>query len=405
MKTVEEARRRILEHLTPVSTEWISLERAYGRVLAEPVDARHTRPARSLSAMDGYAVRSADAAPGRTLHVIGEAPAGHPFEEPVGAGDAVRIFTGAGLPPGADAVAIQEDVERHGDTIQLREPVSAGTAVRPRGLDFVSGETLIEAPRRLAPRHVGIAAAAGLSWLRVFRRPRVALLATGDELRRPGDPIDDQQVITSSSYALRAYVEAWGGTLVDLGIARDDRESLKAAARAADGVDLVLTTGGASVGDYDLVRSALGEDGLDLNFWKVAMRPGKPLIYGSLRGTPFLGLPGNPVSSLVCAWLFLRPMLELRSGLEATLPPTVKATLVVPVPKNGSREDYLRSTLTWVDDRWMATPFDVQDSSMLSTYARADGLVVRPADGEALDEGASVTAIRFEGSTKSSSVK
>src|SRR3954470_21256684 len=315
MISVEEALARLLAPLAPVPPELVSLADAVGRVLAEDVAARRTQPPFAVSAMDGYAVRADDVASVPViLRIVAEIPAGAGFGGRLGAGEAARIFTGAPLPDGADAIVIQEDTERSGDRVEIREGAPSGRYVRPAGLDFAEGDVLLKAPRRLTPRDVGLAAAMNRPWLFVHRRPRVAILSTGDEIVMPGDPIGPHQIVSSNSLSLSAFVAACGGIPVSVGNAPDDPAALPQVAAATRGVDLLVTTGGASVGEHDLVRDVLGADGLELDFWQIAMRPGKPLMVGRYRGTPMVGLPGNPVSTLVCALLFLRPALDRLSG-------------------------------------------------------------------------------------------
>ncbi|MBT5413306.1 MAG: molybdopterin molybdotransferase MoeA, partial [Rhodospirillaceae bacterium] len=308
MISVEDARAHILEAFSVLPAEEIALAEAAGRVLAEDLVARRTQPPAAVSAMDGYAVRAADitAAP-VTLRQIGAVPAGASHDGALGQGECVRIFTGAPLPEGADAIVIQEDVEAQGDDIRIAQAVPAGTYVRPAGLDFKAGETGLAAGRRLTARDIGLAAAMNRPWLRVRQKPRIAILASGDEVVMPGDPIGPNQIVSSNSHALAAFVRARGGQPVMLGIARDTIQSIRETAAAARDADLLLTTGGASVGDHDLIQEALGEDGLDLDFWRIAMRPGKPLMFGRMASTALLGFPGNPVSSMVCALIFLGP--------------------------------------------------------------------------------------------------
>ncbi|MBM3573207.1 MAG: molybdopterin molybdotransferase MoeA, partial [Alphaproteobacteria bacterium] len=318
MISVAEALARVTRDLHAVEAEQVSVADALGRVLAENVTARVTQPPAAVSAMDGYAVRASDVArvPAQ-LTVIGHVPAGASFSGTVGPGQAVRIFTGAPVPAGADAIVIQEDVDANAGspTITVREGAPAGRYIRPAGLDFKAGEVGLKSGRVLTVRDVGLAAAMNRPWLSVRRRPRVAILATGDEIVRPGDPIGPAQIVSSNGFALAAFVLACGGTPIDLGIARDSLDSLKEAAAGARGADLLLTTGGASVGEHDLVQQALGQKGLTLDFWRIAMRPGKPLMFGRFGATPMLGLPGNPVSTIVCALLFLRPALEKLLGI------------------------------------------------------------------------------------------
>ncbi len=316
--SVAEALARVLASVTePLGEETVPLSEALGRTLARDVRALRTQPPFANSAMDGYALRSSDAtSPGARLEVIGESAAGHGFEGRLGAHQATRIFTGAPLPEGADAVAIQEQARREGDTVTLAEAVAAGENVRTRGFDFGDGEIVIEAGRRLTPRDIALAAAANHPTLALRRRPRVAILATGDELVAPGETPGPAQIVASNNFAVAGIVAAAGGEPIDLGIAVDDPAALSRSLAQAQDVkaDVLVTLGGASVGDYDLVQTTLVGAGMDLGFWRIAMRPGKPLIHGRLGATHVLGLPGNPTSSTVCALLFLRPLLRALVG-------------------------------------------------------------------------------------------
>jgi molybdopterin molybdotransferase len=397
MISVAEARQRILAAVAPVGTEQVSLADAAGRTLAADVIARLTQPPVSVSAMDGYALRAADAGKvPATLTVIGMAPAGRPFAGTVGAGEAVRIFTGAPMPQGADSVVIQEDTAAAGDRVTVKEAAKPGRWVRKAGLDFKAGDALLRAGRLLTPRDVGLCAAMNVPWIAVRRKPRVAILATGDEIVQPGEAIGPGQIVSSNSWALAAFVAANGGEAVNIGIAPDEKATLKTMAESARGADLLVTSGGASVGDHDLVQSALGEMGLTLDFWKIAMRPGKPLMFGRLGATPLLGLPGNPVSSLVCSLLFLAPVLAKFLGRAETEPRRIAARLGAALTANDRREDYLRATLArGPDGAVIATPFSAQDSSMMATLAKADGLIVRAPLAPALAAGAGVEVIPF----------
>lgn len=397
MISVEEARRRVLDGLPAVSAETVSIAASFGRVLAADVIARVSQPPGDVSAMDGWAVRAADVktVPAR-LAPIGSAPAGAPFEGSVGPGECVRIFTGGVVPTGADAIVIQEDADLVDGTVIVRESVAAGRSVRRAGLDFAMGGIVLRAGRRLSARDVGLAAATGTPWLSVRRRPRVAILATGDEVVRPGDPIGPGQIVSANGHALAALIRGAGAEPIDLGIAPDDRQTLARLAASARGADLLVTTGGASVGDHDLVREALGDIGMALDFWKVAMRPGKPMIFGRLGDVPLLGLPGNPVSTMVCALLFLRPALDVLSG-TAPVDLTDTALLGRDLPANDRRQDHLRAAIVRDGEgRLVATPFEIQDSSMMSTLAQADGLVVRPAHAAAAPRGTPVPVLRFD---------
>lgn len=399
MISVEEALRRLLEPLKPLAAEQVALADAFGRVLAEPVIARRTQPPAALSAMDGYAVRAADVkqVPAR-LRVVGAVPAGKSYDRPLSAGEAVRIFTGAPLPAGADAIVIQEDTDRDGEIVVVREGAPSGLYVRPAGLDFETGAVGIPARRRLTARDIGLAAGMDRPWLMVHRRPRVAILATGDEIVMPGDPVGPNQIVSSNSLALGAFVASCGGVPLQLGIAADTLDSVQRLAEGARGADLLITTGGASVGDHDLVKDALRVSGLELDFWQIAMRPGKPLMVGRYRDAVMVGLPGNPVSTMVCALIFLKPAIERLSGLDSVAEPAVTARLAAPLAANDRRQDYLRATLARAADGELeAKPFEKQDSSMMSLLARADCLVVRPPHAPAAKAGERVTILPLGG--------
>lgn len=397
MISVEEARDRILAGLRPTPAEIVPLGAAWNRVTAEAVAARLTQPPSDVSAMDGYGVRAEDATLGATLHVIGTAPAGHPFTGSMGPGQAVRIFTGSVIPDGADAVLLQEDTTRQADRITVNEAVTHGRHIRRAGQDFAAGDTVLPAGRRLTARDIGLAAAANHPWLTVHRRPRVAILATGDEIAMPGEPIPTGGIVSSNSHALASVVRAMGGDPIVLPVARDTTEAIAAVADSVLGMDLLVTTGGASVGDHDLVISGLQTRGLVVDFWQIAMRPGKPLLFGTMGVVPVLGLPGNPVSALVCAILFMLPALCRLSGLPAAPPPVTRAILGAALRENDRRADHLRSTLaTDAEGRLVATPFPVQDSAMLRRLASADALVLRAPHAPALPTGAEVPIIRLD---------
>ncbi|MFC5355378.1 gephyrin-like molybdotransferase Glp [Azospirillum himalayense] len=400
MLQVGEARTRILAAFTALPAETVPLPDALGRVLAEPAVARLTQPPFAAAAMDGWAVRAVDIVPASadapvTLRRIGESAAGHAFAGTVGAGEAVRIFTGAPLPAGADAVVMQEDCEDAGDRVRVGRAVPAGRFIRPAGLDFTAGEELLPKGRLLTARDVALAAAANLPWLRVHRRPRVAVLATGDEIALPGDPLGPSQIVSSNALGLCALVASQGGVAHNLGVAKDDPEHLAAMAAGAAGCDLLVTTGGASQGEHDHVRDVLG--GLSLDFYRVAMKPGKPLIFGTANGMPLLGLPGNPVSTGVAALLFLVPVLHRLQGLPAENA-TFAARLGAPLKANDDRTDFLRATLsTGAEGEPVATPFPRQDSAMMSRLARADALIVREPQATAAAVGDRVTVIPLSG--------
>jgi molybdopterin molybdotransferase len=397
MITVAEAERRIVAALRPVGIETVPLAAAAGRVLVQDAISTRTQPPFAASAMDGWAVRATDVArlPAR-LQIVGESAAGHRHVGTVGVGEAVRIFTGAPVPDGADKVVLQEDASAADGWVTVRE-IDAKPHIRAAGLDFRSGATVLAAPKVLDARHIALLAAANLPWVEVRQRPRIGILATGDELVRPGETAGPDQIISSNNLGLAALVRAQGGDPVDLGIAPDHEPALRAAAEAARSCDLLVTLGGASVGDHDLVQRVLAADGGALDFWKIAMRPGKPLMFGRLaNGVPLLGLPGNPVSALVTALLFLRPAIAALHGLvwQTRLEAAVAGEGLRP---NDQRQDYLRATLVQQDGKWVATPFAVQDSSMLSALAAADCLIVRPPHQPAVDSGDHVDILRIGG--------
>lgn len=388
MLSVAEALARVLALMRPVGVERVALAEAVGRVLAEPVSAARDQPPFAASAMDGYAVRAADATAGAVLRVVGEAPAGRAWAGAVGAGEAVRIFTGAPMPQGADAVLIQEDADRDGDALRVREAPAPGAWLRPRGLDFAAGAQ-IAAPRRLSPADIALAAAMNAAHLVVRRRPVVALIPTGDELVEPGDTPGPDQIVASSGYGVAALLAQHGAAPRLTPIAGDSVASLRKALDAAAGADLIVTLGGASVGDYDLVRHVA--DALD--FYRVAIRPGKPLMAGRVGATPLIGLPGNPVSAMVCGHVFLRPALDAMLGLPAGPLRRAQARLAQDVPAGGPREHYMRAALGPEG----VAPFADQDSSVQSLMAEADALLVRPPHAPAAQAGATVEIIGLRG--------
>ena len=378
MISVAEARARILAPLSPVGTELVALNEAWNRVLARPVVARLNQPPADMSAMDGFALRAADGFLGARLPVAGSAPAGRLYGDVVPQGAAIRLFTGSVMPQGADCVVIQEHVTRAGDVITVHEAAVQGRHVRPAGQDFRHGAAVLNPGRRLTARDVGLAAAANHPWLTVHRAPRVALLATGDELVLPGEPMAAGGIVGSNTYALAALIRAAGGIAVLLPIVPDDREAIAAIAREAAGCDLIVTIGGASVGDHDLVHAALAPHGLTLDFWKIAMRPGKPLMFGVLGSMPMLGLPGNPVSALVCATLFLWPALQRLGGETAARPLLERAQLDAPLPANDVREEFLRAVMAGEANGPRVRALADQASSLQHVLAQADALIVRP---------------------------
>ena len=377
MISVEEAVERIVATFAPLAAERVSIENAAGRVLAEDALALANQPPDAVSSMDGYALRAADAArPGAMFRVIGAAPAGHPFAGHVGPGETVRIFTGGVVPQGADAIVIQEDASAAADSVTFSVAAEAGRHIRVAGLDFKAGEALAKAGHRLSARDLSLIAAGDVGYVSVRRKPRVVFAATGDELSMPGAARKPGGIVASSGYALAAMIERWGGSAIDLGILPDTADAVASIADKATEADLVVTLGGASVGDHDLVQKALGPRGFALDFWKIAMRPGKPLIFGKLGAVPLLGLPGNPVSTLVCAMLFLRPAIAAMLG-TADEAATATAKLSSDLKENDGRQDYVRARVEMKDGERFVAPFAVQDSSMLSVLARADALIVR----------------------------
>jgi molybdopterin molybdotransferase len=393
MLAVAEAQRRVWAAFSPLPAEWLSLDRAAGRVLAADLLAKRDQPPQAVSAMDGYALRAGDTLdPSRSLQLVGEVPAGQPWPGTLGPGETVRIFTGGAVPAGADTILIQENARAEGAAIHPLQPVAAGRHIRAQGLDFRAGWRGLAAGRRLDPLALGLAASMGHHWLPVRRRPRVGILATGDELCWPGETPTAGRIVSSNTTALAAMVRGWGGEPVDLGIAPDRAEALTEALGGAGGLDLLLTSGGASVGDYDLVKQVLGTQGLELDFWKIAIRPGKPLVFGRLGAVPVLGLPGNPVSAAVCAIVFARGALRRALGLEPALP-LRQALSADDLPANDQREDYLRAKLRRDGDAEWVTTAALQDSSMFATLAQADALLVRPPFAKALTAGAAATIL------------
>jgi molybdopterin molybdotransferase len=378
---VAEALSRVLADAQPPPPENAPLAECHGRVLAADVTALRTQPPDDVSAMDGYAARADDVANVPVeLRLVGEVAAGHPFEGRVGKGEAARIFTGGVLPPGADAIVIQENTERRGDTVVVKSASPKGRHVRRRGLDFKTGATLLTAGQRLTGRDLSLAAAMNHPALSVYRRSRVAVLATGDELVLPGNEPGPGEIVYSNGYATMALARGEGCDVLDLGIVPDRiPETAAAIRRARDArTDILVTSGGASVGDYDLVQKALAAEGLALSFWKVALRPGRPMMHGRLGDMHVLGLPGNPVSAYVCAILFLVPLIRKLSGRTDLELPRESAVLGCELPENDERADYLRATLSRsADGTEVATPFAAQDSSMLAPLAKADCIVIR----------------------------
>ncbi|MEQ9242968.1 molybdopterin molybdotransferase MoeA [Roseovarius indicus] len=375
MISVDEALSHLFSLVAPLEAESVPLQDACGRVLAETVTARRDQPPFSASAMDGYAVQSSDAVPGARLSVIGEAAAGHGFAGGLSQGQAVRIFTGAPVPDGADRVVIQEDVAREGNTITLGNQLDEGPHIRRKGTDFSVGDAM-KAPRRLTPSDVALLAAMNIPRVMVARKPVVALISTGDELVMPGEDPGPDQIIASNTFGLKAMLEQMGASARLLPIARDNTASLETAFDLAEGADLVVTIGGASVGDHDLVGDVAVGLGMERSFYKVRMRPGKPLMAGRMGQAAMVGLPGNPVSAMVCGHVFLAPLIRLMLGLGAAPAPRRSARLAQDIDKGGPREHYMRATVA--DGTILAE--DRQDSSLLSVLARANALMIRPPD-------------------------
>ena len=397
--SVAEALDHVLAHAAPLPPETVPLDDALGRVLAAELKALRTQPPADLSAMDGYAVRAVDVAraPVR-LRVIGEVAAGRPFPATVGTGEAARIFTGGVMPAGADAVVVQEITEREGDTVAVLKPTSKGRHIRPQGLDFHRGDILLAKGHRLTERDLALLAGMNHPSVPVHRRPKVALFATGDELVPPGQEPGPGQIVYSNGFALAALARRQGASLTDLGLVADQLEPTIAAIRQARDLtaDILVTTGGASVGEYDLVHKAFAAEGMDLSFWKVAMRPGRPLMHGRLGGMHVLGLPGNPVSAYVCAFLFLVPLIRSMCGRDDLTVPTESAALGCDLPANDERADYLRATLRQSPEGPIATPFPVQDSSMMAPLAKADCLVIREPYASAAGTGNRCAIVKFD---------
>ncbi|MCE2574529.1 gephyrin-like molybdotransferase Glp [Komagataeibacter sp. FNDCR2] len=398
MLSVSEARERILDGVSPLPAEVVALTDACGRVTAAPVVARLSNPPADVSSMDGYAVRAIDlAGAGTTLTCIAEAPAGHPAAVTIGPGQCARVFTGSVMPAGADAVLIQENVRAEGTTVTTGHVLAPGTYVRRKGQDFTAGKTVIPAGRRLSARDIGLAAGANHAWLQVTRRPRVAIAATGDELLLPGSGAGPGQIANSSTPMLAALLRMAGAQPVVLPVLRDDMADLAGLERMVDGVDMLMTTGGASVGSHDLVRRGLEQVGLKTDFWKIAIRPGRPLMFGHLGRLPFLGLPGNPVAAFVCTVVFVLPALRRMAGLETAVESPTQAVLGRDLPENDRRMDYMRASLSHdARGRLVANPFPVQDSAMLHVLAQSQALVVRAPHAPPARAGESCDIIRLD---------
>jgi molybdopterin molybdotransferase len=398
---VEEALAAILEGVAPTEPEFVSIFSCRNRTLAQDVASLRTQPPFATSAMDGYAVRAADIArPGARLRLIGTSAAGHRFAGEMGAGETVRIFTGAPLPAGADTILIQENASVSNDIVTPSQSEPLGRFVRAAGLDFHEGEVLLSAGTRIGAREISLAAAMNHAALPVHRRPRVAILATGDELAQPGGQAGPDQIIASNHLGVGAAVESAGGEAIHLGIAEDNFPSLEKHIAAArdQRADVLVTIGGASVGDHDLVQSALGREGMALDFWRIAMRPGKPLMFGQLGPMRIIGLPGNPVSSIVCALIFIQPLVRALSGDRAAAADRSEPAIAgAPLPANDERQDYLRAKIcSYSNGLPVVVPHARQDSSMLSTLAQSDALLIRGVHAPALAEGQPCRILRLD---------
>ncbi len=395
---VADAIELILRGVEPLSAERVGLSDALGRVLAEDLVAQDGQPANDVSAMDGYAVRGDEVVTSSvTLKVIGEAAAGRPFAKEIGPGECARIFTGGVLPRGTDTVVIQENTARDGDRVTINEAAKRGRHVRRAGIDFKKGDILLKKGRRLTDRDVMLAAGMNYPSLTVHRAPRVAILGTGDELVPPGSQLEEGQIVHSSGYALAGMVRSESAHVLELGVAKDRLEDIIACigqAREAK-ADILLTTGGASVGEHDLVQKALASQGLSLSFWQIAMRPGKPMMHGRLGPMHVLGVPGNPVSSYVCAFLFLLPLIRRLSGRDHLHAERMPARLGRALPENDRREEYMRATLETKNGELIATPLPNQDSSLMAPLAKAECLVIRERFAPAADAGTPCVIVKL----------
>lgn len=396
---VAEALARVLADAKPLPAESVPIAEAFGRVLAEDLVARRTQPPAAVSAMDGYAVRGDDVAKAPvTLELIGEVAAGHPFDGEVAAGQAARIFTGGVMPRGSDTVVIQEFATRDGEKVVINKATAKNKNVRAAGIDFTEGASLLGRGRRLTDRDLMLAAAMNYPALRVHRRPKVAVLGTGDELVPPGTEPKPGEIVYSNGFALIALARHEGAETIDLGIARDRIEDIAAAVRKARDLkaDILVTSGGASVGEHDLVQRALASEGLDLSFWRVALRPGRPMMHGRLGAMQVLGVPGNPVSSYVCAFLFLVPLIRTLCGRMDALPQREPAKLGRALPANDERADYLRATLSkGADGSLIATPLPAQDSSLMAPLAAADCLLIREPSAQSAQAGSECVILKL----------
>ncbi|MGR3660938.1 MAG: molybdopterin molybdotransferase MoeA [Paracoccaceae bacterium] len=388
MITVEDALAKSLDLVSPLTSEIVPLAESAGRVLAETVTANRDQPPFASSAMDGYAVTQSEVSPGAKFTVIGESAAGHGYNGDISAGQTVRIFTGAPVPNGADRVIIQEDTTRNGDIITLNNDLDEAIYVRKAGADFTKG-TAFSGPRRLGPNDLALLASMNISQVPVSRKPVIAIIATGDELVMPGENPNADQIIASNSFGLAALVRNEGAEARMMPIARDTNASLETVLNLASDADLIVTIGGASVGDHDLVGSVAASMGLERSFYNIAMRPGKPLMAGRLGNAVLLGLPGNPVSTMVCGHIFLLPMIRTMLGLGRSAAPHRTATLAAPLSPNGKREHYMRAHI----EDGEITGFDRQDSALLTVLATANALLIRPVNDGSRNTGERVDYI------------
>jgi molybdopterin molybdotransferase len=395
---VAEALQRVLADAKPLPAETVSLDEALGRVLTEDVAALRTQPPAAVSAMDGYAVRGSDVAQTPVvLKVIGQVAAGHPFTGKVGSGEAARIFTGGIMPEGSDTVVIQELTTADANGVMIQKPTAAGRNVRAEAIDFAQQQILLRKGRRLTARDLMLAAAMNHSRLSVHRKPTVAILGTGDELVPPGATPRPGEIVYSNGFALAALARGNGAEVHDLGIARDRIEDIAAGVRRAQqsGADILVTSGGASVGEHDLVQRALAAEGLELSFWRVALRPGRPMLHGRLGAMQVLGLPGNPVSAYVCAFLFLVPLIRKLAGRPDIAEAPQTARLGRDLPANDERADYLRATLEETQNGPVATPLPAQDSSLMAPLAKADCLLIREPHAPAAAAGSECVILKL----------
>ncbi len=395
MITVAEALARVFAIAKKMEVDTVPLNKAASRVLANDVSAKLTQPPFSSSAMDGYAIKLAELKAGAKFNVIGEAAAGKAFDGELGNSQAVRIFTGAPVPKGADCVLMQEDTTREGDVITVCDEPSFKTNIRPMGGDFAKGDKF-HAPKRLNAADVALLASMNIGEVPVYKKPVVALMATGNELVMPGEDPGPSQIISSNNFGLQAMLVQAGATVRMLPIARDNIESMNHVFDLCEGADLIVTIGGASVGDHDLVQPVAEKRGMKLDFYKVAMQPGKPLMAGMMGDVAMVGLPGNPVSSMVCGHIFLRPMLDVMLGFEPAAMPKYSGKLGCDIAQNGKREHFLRAKVEPDETGWKVTPFDRQDSSLLSILTQSNALMVRPPNDPAMKAGDTVEFIKID---------